>query len=215
MTTPYPTPIYRLVHVDNLRTLIQRQALHAPLTTPSDGRPYRTIHSESVQANRRIKPVTCGPCGSIHDYVPFYFGPLSVMLLNLKSGRVAGYNEGQEPLVYLKTTVQAVAAAGCRFVFTDGHGLATFTSWFDDLVDLPNVDWAIVSARYWSDKPEDNDRQRRKQAEFLIWQKCDWSLIAEIGVLNASAKAKVETILNQFPGCHRPAVTVQSGWYYY
>jgi len=62
------------------------------------------------------------------------------MLLNLKSGRVAGYNEGQEPLVYLKTTVQAVASAGCRFVFTDGHGLAigrpfketSFGNWFRD-----------------------------------------------------------------------------------
>jgi hypothetical protein len=49
--------------------------------------------------------------GALHDYVPFYFGFLSPMLLQLKTGRVTGYNEGQEPLVYLKSTVQAVADA--------------------------------------------------------------------------------------------------------
>lgn len=37
----------------------------------------------------------------MHDYVPFYFGPLSPMMLNLKTGRVAGYEEDQEPLIYL------------------------------------------------------------------------------------------------------------------
>ena len=214
MTYPVPTPIYRLVHIDNLPTLLKRQALHAPNRTPADGLPYRTIHNANVQANRRVSRVSCGPCGSIHDYVPFYFGPLSVMLLNLKTGRVDGYDEGQEPIIYLKTTVQTVSTGGCQFVFTDGHGLATFTNWFDDLKDLLEVDWGLVSARYWADKPEDNDRQRRKQAEFLIWEQCNWNLISEIGVLNADAKERVEAILSKFPGCHRPSVNVQPAWYY-
>ena len=215
MTYPVPTPIYRLVHVNNLDTLLSRNALHAPNFTPEDGLPYKTIHNIGVQANRRVKQVNCGPCGSIHDYVPFYFGPLSVMLLNLKTGRVPGYDEGQEPLIYLKSTIQTVANGGHRFVFSDGHGLANFTGWFDDLNDLSNVDWNLVAARYWADKPEDNDRQRRKQAEFLLWRECSWHLISEIGVLNKAAKVRVEAGLDRFPRCHRPPVNVQSGWYYY
>ena len=215
MTYPVPTPIYRLVHVDNLDTLLSRNALHAPNFTPEDGLPYRTIHNAAVQANRRIVQVNCGPCGLIHDYVPFYFGPLSVMLLNLKTGRVPGYDEGQEPLMYLKSTVQTVTNGGSRFVFTDGHGLAHFTNWFDDSNDLSNVDWNLVAARYWADKPEDNDRQRRKQAEFLLWQECSWQLISEIGVLNAGAEARVHAGLDKFPHCNRPQVNVQPGWYYY
>ena len=35
----------------------------------------------------------------MHDYVPFYFGQLSPMLLQLKTNRVAGYTEGQDPLM--------------------------------------------------------------------------------------------------------------------
>jgi hypothetical protein len=212
---PKPTLLYRLLHVDNLPTLLTRGALHAPNSTPNDGLPYRTIHNLNVQAGRHDKPIACGPGGTCHDYVPFYFGPLSVMLLNLKTGRVQGYNEGQAPLIYLVTSVQRVQEAGFLFVFSDGHGLAAYTDWYDDLADLDKVDWSLVGERYWADKPDDNDRQRRKQAEFLVWQSLDWALIERIAVLNEELKAKVEGILGRFPGAHHPRVVVKSDWYYY
>lgn len=137
------------------------------------------------------------------------------MLLNLKTGRVEGYTEGQAPLIYLTTTLARVQAAGCRFVFSDGHGLATFTSWYDDLAQLGNIDWNLVGARYWADTPEDNDRQRRKQAEFLVWQSVDWSLIERIGVLNQTVKERVEGVLDEFPQRSRPPVEIRGEWYYY
>lgn len=213
--TPNDILLFRLVHLCNLPTLLSRGSLHAPNFTPNDGLPYRTIHNVGVQVNRHNKPIWCGPRGTCHDYVPFYFGPLSVMLLNLKTGRVPGYDEGQAPLIYLTTTVQRVVQAGCQFVFSDGHGLATFTSWFDDLAQLDKVDWNLVGARYWADTPEDNDRQRRKQAEFLIWQSLDWSLIESIGVLNQQVKTDVEAVLTQHPARPHPAVEIRAQWYYY
>jgi hypothetical protein len=212
---PDSIALYRLVHVDTLPTLLARGVLHAPNCTPDDGLPYRTIHNVSVQASRHSSQIRCGPRGTCHDYVPFYFGPLSVMLLNLKTGRVDGYNEGQEPLIYLTTTVQRVLDAGCRFVFSDGHGLAKFTSWYDDLARLDQVDWNLVGARYWLDTLNDNDRQRRKQAEFLVWKWLDWSLIDGIGVLNEQVKADVEAILAQHPSRSHPRVEMRSQWYYY
>ena len=216
MTTPPPDPtrLYRLVHVDTLVTLLTRGALHAPHSTPADGLPYHAIHNVAVQVGRDGKAVPCGPQGTIHDYVPFYFGPLSVMLLNLKSGRVPGYNEGQEPLIYLVTSAQAVTSAGYNCVFSDGHGLAGFTHWFDDLAHLSAVDWGLVGARYWSDKPEDNDRQRRKQAEFLVWQSLDWSLIRGIAVRSSAMVQRVGAILDKYPQRTRPKVLCKSDWYY-
>ena len=211
---PQPTRIFRMVHIDSLPTILARGALHAPTCTPKDGLPYRTIHNTLVQASRRVRAVPCGPCGTVHDYVPFYFGPLSPMLLNLKTDRVEGYTEGQAPLVYLVSSAQTVAAAGCRYVFTDGHGLATFTEWFDDLARLDAVDWNLVGKRYWADKPEDNDRKRRKQAEFLVWQSVDWGLIGGIGVLNAQIKGQVEGILAQHPNRDQVAVKVTPNLYY-
>lgn len=208
------TLLYRLVHIDNLAPLLQRGALHAPNRTPDDGLPYRTIHDVSVQANRHLHPIPCGPGGTVHDYVPFYFGPLSVMLLKLKSGQVEGYNEGQQPLVYLVAKAESLSAAGCRFVFSDGHGLARFTGWYDDLARLDAVDWSLVGERYWSDQPEDNDRQRRKQAEFLVWQELDWALIAGIAVCNEAMRLRVEEILQRFPQRHQPPVKIMQKWYY-
>lgn len=211
---PQPTPIYRLVHVDNLEALLARGRLHAPLHVPADGQPYRTIHNAEVQANRRVKQVPCGPGGTVHDYLPFYFGPLSVMLLQLKTGQVPGYDEGQEPLLYLRTTVQTVAEAGCPFVFTDGHGLAKFTSWFDDMANLDAVDWPLVRDRYWSDTLEDNDRKRRKQAEFLVWQGLDWDLLDGIGVFNADMEQLVQGIISGYPERKQVPIRVTRNLYY-
>jgi ssDNA thymidine ADP-ribosyltransferase, DarT len=214
MPVPNQITLYRLVHVDTLQPLLTRGALHAPNWTPDDGLPYRTIHSASVQASRHNRPILCGPGGTCHDYVPFYFGPLSVMLLNLKTGRVAGYTEGEPPLVYLTTTTARVRAAGCQFVFSDGHGLARITDYYDDLGKLDKVDWNLVGARYWADQPDDNDRQRRKQAEFLVWRSLDWSLIEGIGVLNQQVKVQVQALLDQHPDRSRPNVQIREQWYY-
>lgn len=211
---PKPTRLYRIVHVDNLPTLIQRGALHAPNSTPADGLPYRTIHNVAVQSGRRVRRVPCGPGGTIHDYVPFYFGPLSVMLLNLHSGGVPGYDQGQRPLVYLVTTIERVVEAQRPWVFADGHGLAAMTSWYDDLAKLGEVDWDLVVERYWGDTPDDNDRKRRKQAEFLVWDHLPWSAIRGIGVLNETVKGQVEETLGQYSGVHAPRVLAKRDWYY-
>jgi hypothetical protein len=137
------------------------------------------------------------------------------MLLNLKTGRVEGYSEGQDPLVYLVSSAQAVEAAGIRFVFSDGHGLVTFSQWFDNLDKLDAVDWTLVNERYWTDTIDDMDRKRKKQAEFLVHQCCPWSLIQEIVVIDVRIKQRVETILAAFPAGQRRVVRVDRNWYYW
>jgi hypothetical protein len=214
MPVPIPTPIYRLIHGDNLEICLRRGGIHAPNFTPNDGLCYTTIHNTDIQMQRRIRSIPCGPCGVVHDYVSFYFGPRSPMLFQLHTGRVEGYNEGQDPIIYLVSTAQNIAQAKFPFVFSDGHGIARFTTWFDDLASLDQIDWDAVNARIWKDTVNDMDRQRRKQAEFLVHRFCDWSLIQEIGVVNRTAQERVERILAGYPpGSHRN-VTIQTGWYY-
>lgn len=212
---PNPTPILRFTHVDNLETIIRRGGLHAPNHVPEDGLPYRFCHSTEVQSARAQVSIHLGPGGTIHDYVPFYFGYLSPMLLNLKTGRVEGYDEGQDPLIYLVSSAQAVEATGIKFVYSDGHGLAMFTQWFDDLVHIDEVDWTVVNQRYWTDTIDDMDRQRKKQAEFLVHECCPWDLIQEIVVIDASTKQRVETIQAAFPVTQRRVVRVDRSWYYW
>jgi hypothetical protein len=52
MSAPNPTPIFRIVHVECLRTLLQRGGLHAANHTPDDGLPSRTIHNVDIQGQR-------------------------------------------------------------------------------------------------------------------------------------------------------------------
>jgi hypothetical protein len=211
---PVPTPIYRMIYMANLDTILRRGGMHGPNHVPNDRLPYRTIHNVDIQNDRHVRRVHCGPGGTLHDYVPFYFGYLSPMLFQLKTNRVPGYTEGQEPLIYLVSTVEAVTGTGCAFVFSNGHGIAAYTDWFDDLAQLEAVDWGMVYQRYWADNVNDMDRQRRKQAEFLVRQFCPWTLIREIGVASNAAKTRVEAILNGFDASLKRPVSVQSAWYY-
>uniref|UniRef100_A0A7C4RUL2 DUF4433 domain-containing protein n=1 Tax=Desulfatirhabdium butyrativorans TaxID=340467 RepID=A0A7C4RUL2_9BACT len=212
MPIPHPTTIYRLLHIDNLAVILDCGGMHAPNHPPEGTYDYRVIHNVDIQMIRRQRRIPCGPGGTVHDYVAFYFGPRPPMLLQLHTGRVEHYNEGQEPLIYAVSTVETIVDAKLEYVFSDGHGIAAFTQWFDDLNDLDKVDWDMAYADYWADTVEDMDRQRRKQAEFLVHRFCPWEMVNRLGVLNEAAKERVERILNQ-KDISTP-VEVCRRWYY-
>jgi hypothetical protein len=208
---PIPTPIYRIVHIENLPTLVARGVIHAPSRVPADGRAWRGIHAVEVQAQRGNKAVPCGPGGVINDYVGFYLGPRSPMLYRIHTG----YNVeqvDQSNIVYMVSSAQAVAGAGLGFVFTDRHSLAAVASFHDDLARLDRVDWGLCAATQWNNTAQYPDRQEKKQAEFLVHGSMAWTLIEAIGVYNQAAKARVEGILAA--GRHRPPVSVRGEWYY-
>lgn len=211
---PRDAPIYRLIHVDSLDTVLRREGLHAPNAVPDDGLPYRAIHRGDVQESRMRRSVPAGPGGVLLDYVPFYFGARSVMLYQLHKGLVGGHTEGQAALVYLVSSAAAVAASGAGWVFTDGHALAAFTTWHDSLDGLDTLDWQAVGARLWKDTLDDPDRKRRKQAEFLVHGFCGWNLIAEIGVFDPQVAAVVGTALARHRRELSRPVVVRREWYY-
>lgn len=49
MRYPVPSPIYRMIPVDNLSTCFKRGALNAPNFAPNDNLPYKTIHIIEIQ----------------------------------------------------------------------------------------------------------------------------------------------------------------------
>jgi hypothetical protein len=134
------------------------------------------------------------------------------MLFAISRGNVEGFTGGQQSIVHLVSTAQAVQAAGLGFVFTDGHGIMAFTEFFDDLAHLDEVDWPLMEARYWADTDDDLDRKRRRQAEFLVHRRFPVALIQGIGVINEGKKQETEALLTEF-GLAIP-VAVKRGWYY-
>ena len=72
----------------------------------------------------------------------------------------------------------------------------------------------MVYQRYWTDNVNDMDRQRRKQAEFLIHDVCPWRFIDRLVVIDAAIKRRVEGVLAQFLTADHKPIEVRGDWYY-
>ena len=183
MVSPHPTPIYHITHVENLAPILLHGCLLAHNAIRQSNVAHRSVAYPSIQDRRAMVSVPCGPGGTLHDYVPFYFAPRCPMLYTINRGNVRGI-KNQQPIIHLVSTAQTVQAGGQPFVFTDGHGVMVVTEFFDNLADLNRVDWQIMRSPYWGDTRDDPDRKRRRQAEFLVYEGLRWNLISEIGVYN-------------------------------
>jgi hypothetical protein len=202
------TPIYHISHLRNLERILSEGGLHCDRDAQT--RKSVNIGHMHIKERRLRREVPVGPKGTVGEYVPFYFAPRSPMLFAISRGAVEGYAEGQNPLIYLCSTVEAVDKAGLGWVFTEGHADMSFTDFFDDLDDLGKVDWALMEERYWNDTNDDPDRKRRRQAEFLVHEFFPWELVSYIGVYDRSVAEAVGKVLNA--GC--PKVGIEQGWYY-
>jgi hypothetical protein len=209
---PLPTPVYHITHIGNLPSIMARGGLECCRTLQRAAIGYTDIAHQHIQDRRARTLVPCGPGGVLHDYVPFYFAPRSPMLFTISRGNVQGYDEGQAPVVCLMSTAQKIQEMGLRLAFTDGHGTMGYTDFFDTLGELTQVDWAIMRARYWSDTNQDNDRRRRRQAEFLVWKLVPWAAILEIGVMDSRVQGAVRALLRG--GMDQPPIKVHRDWYY-
>jgi hypothetical protein len=135
------------------------------------------------------------------------------MLFTIDRGNVQGYNGGQQQIIYFVVEIAAIAEANIPYTFTDGHAVIAYSDFYDDLDSLEHViDWKLMKSRYWFDTEDDSDRKRRRQAEFLIYQRCPWRLVREIGVKDSSMKTKVINILQQSDD--QTPVNIHNEWYF-
>ena len=212
MTAPVPTPIYHVTHWKNLASIIEQGGVLSLHEMQRRGLPHNDIAYDHIQERREGTMVFGAEGGCLHDYASFHLGRKSPMLYTISKGNVANQQEGQDPLIYLKSSAQVVDEAGLSFAFTDGHATMAFTEFFDDLGMLNKVDWNVMAATYWRDTQDDNDRKRRRQAEFLVQKELPWNLILEIGTFNAGIEGRVLEILSISE--HQPVVQVRRSWYY-
>ena len=141
------TSIYHITHLRNLPGILELGGLYANSAMARRNVEHISIAHRTIQDRRATTRVPLPPGGVLHDYVPFYFAPRSPMLYAIHRGNVQEYAEGQTPIVHLVTTAEAIAASDQPFVFTDGHAIMAFTSFYNDLRQLDQVDWDIMRAR--------------------------------------------------------------------
>ncbi|MFG1659593.1 DUF4433 domain-containing protein [Micromonospora chersina] len=210
MTTS--TPILHFTHQSNLVTILDEGGLLCDRECRSSNLNTRNIAYTSLKQKRAETVVEVPPGGTLDDYVPFYFGPRSPMMLAYMNGKVTGRAEDQSELVYLVSHAETVAEQGLPFAFTDGHPIVEPRFFSNDLADLVEVDFDLMRGKYWFDTDAYPDRKRRRQAEFLVWQRMPLELIDYFVVMTAGRRTEIER-MSQSMGWDIPC-RVHSAWYY-
>lgn len=205
--------IYHITHVRNLPSIVQQGGLYCDEERLRRKLRCVGIAHNHIKERRARRAVTKANGGTLADYVPFYFAPRSPMLYSIGGGFVEGYTDGEDPILHLVTSAEIVRAAELQFTFTDGHAELAVSDFFDNLAELATkVDWQVMRSRYWYDTPEQPDRKRKRQAEFLVHRFAPWTLIQDIGVKSPAMKTEIEDMLRT--STYRPTVTVKRNWYY-
>lgn len=206
--------VFRIVHIDNVEYLLTHgmYTRHHELADPG----YINIGDSNLISQRNNYPVAINPPnGNLGEYVPFYFGPLSPMLLNIKTGYRGVTKRPQDEIVYIVCKVNTIVEHCNDWCFTDGHAKDKMvTSFYNSLEDLDKIHWNVVDLRYWRPIEDFEDRQVRKQAEFLVKNHVPVNCICGIVVLNETRKTFIEEIINRL-GLEIPVLMNPNNEFYY
>ena len=187
--------LYRIVHWQNVEYMLHHGLYHAghALSDPN----YINIGHKQLIADRHEHTITKLPdAGNLGEYVPFYFGPHSPMLLMIKNGTPPVAQRPQEDIVYIITSVKTVKETNCEYCFTDMHAKLALADFYRDDADFDKIDWEVVKAKFWNNIPEYQDKQDRKQAEFLVRHHVPVSCINWLGVKTEERKRYFEKIIS-------------------
>lgn len=210
---PSTVNIYRIVHIDNVEYLLRNGLFtrHHPKADPN----YINIGDTELITKRNNYSVKINPPnGQLGDYVPFYFGLLSPMLLKIRDGNKGITKRPQSDIVYIVCNVNDIMDCCPQWCFTNGHAKTAITEFYNDIGHLDQVDWSLVKQRYWSNTEEDFDRVRRKQAEFLVKDHVPVACISGIATYNETSKAIVDNIVTELALNITVKVNPNNNYYY-
>ena len=122
----------------------------------------RKRRSDSEAIRDRLPPPGIGV---LSDYVPFYFTPLSPMMLNIKTGYNGITQRANDEIAVLVSSFEKLQERDVRFVFSDRHALLQAANFFDGVESLDRIDWRILQNRDFRRDPDDPEKMGRYMAE--------------------------------------------------
>jgi hypothetical protein len=211
---PAQPKIFHITHVSNLPAIAACSELRSDRRVQQLGGPIAAVGMSKIKQRRLSLPVSCHPGTTVGEFVPFYFGPRSIMLFLLHRGNhpELNYAGGQQPIVHLQADLHAVlqwaAQHGQRWAFTAANAGAAYTQFYAQSGQLNVIDWSAVNATDFRDP----GIKERKQAEFLVYGAFPWTLVERIGVCSVAARSQALAAMAN--AVHRPQVTVDPSWYF-
>jgi hypothetical protein len=204
--------LYRITHFRNLEHIL-RYGLLCPNHPQADPN-YVGIGDKSLIQVRNALAIPIPPGGTMRDYVAFYFGAHSPMLLQIITGYEGVKRLPQREIIYVVCQMSKIIESNLPFVFTDGHARNLISAYYNDVNDLVNVDWNVVKEKQWNNTEEDPDRKRRKQAEFLVSQEIPSSCIHAILVYDAERHRFAEEAVKAAGLAIQVHLNTNARWYY-
>lgn len=209
---PNHIPIYHITHVNNVSRILKEDGLWSDAQCLERGLMPANVAHLQLKERRMERQVPLPVGGTLGNYVPFYFCNRSPMLYSIHSGCVADCAGDQRDMVYLVSSVGQVLQYTQEWCFTDGHAVLETTKFYENIDACDKIDWPVIDSWSWKDTLGDNDRKRRKQAEFLVKNFFSWSLIERVGVHDMRQKEVVNQLLNAHAHC--PILNIEPQWYY-
>ena len=132
--------------------------------------------------------VPCGATGVVHDYVPFYFGSLSPMLL----GVINAKNVDQSDILYFEFPISIINRDGA--VFTDASANTVISpNFYDRPEDLIQLNWKEIDSLKW--KSDSEELRHQRMAEVLVPWHVSVQEATRIIVWNLDVKKRVDEII--------------------
>jgi len=190
--------VYRIIPLANLE-IIFKEGMHSKLSgvVNSD---FVSIGNSEIISERDKRIVKCYPETVVNQYVPFYFSVRTPMLYNIITGHGVPHYP-QEKIIYLCCKLTDLATDNFTWCYTDGNAAKKITKFGNDLnLLVDRIDWKSIKTHDFRDGNDDNDedRLRKKHAEFLVKDYVSTEHIKRIVVLNDITKKEVLKILNKF-----------------
>ena len=202
---PEQVLIYHITDVENLPSILAEGGLRADAVMVEKN---PTVIGYAHIKERRMKQIRVPCCGGrfVGEFVPFYFCPRSPMLFTINKGNTGRQSGCQRTIVHLVSTVATGIGLERGWAISDGNAGAAYPSFYADLKALADLDWTAIRATDWRGKTS------QKMAEFLVADFFPWTGFHAVGCHNSAEAKQVQDLVNSQH--HRPAVTIEPGWYY-
>jgi hypothetical protein len=206
LLNPGKALIFRIIHRNNLADVLENGCR---CRNDAAGRKFVEIGNQELIQRRAVRPIPCGPRGTLSDYVPFYFTPYSPMLYNIKTGYNGVPKRPLSEILILVSSLHKLKAMDIEFVFSDRHAYLKTALFSDDLADLSRIIWPVLQERNF--KKDDLERFEKYQAEALVYRHVPLTALRGVVCFDrtVAASVKQETVAKQVD----LAVIARREWY--
>lgn len=162
------------------------------------------VGNPQITKDRGTRNVKCRRSGKVlgtlHDFIPFYFTPLSPMLYQVITGNGPATQTPRDELVIIIVELNALLTKDRQAVVADGQAFSHITSFELAPVELASfIDIPTIVSGDFKRRDDDLDRFRRYQAEALVYQHLELVDMTGLAVCSTTVEALVRDICIDSP----------------